>query len=220
MPSELVFSNVVLVANQFNPSVFSQLWLVRNGLVSEDEFEPNCIFSEDAVQVRAAEFAILIVAHQLQFVPQGSVEESRQQALISDKVGGIAKLLPHTPYAAAGINFVWHVKAGDDEVLALGRRLFYRESNLLFDHFATPDAHFGGYLSKDALGYRLKLDIKPIVADGEKDRRLQFAFNFHNDLSAVEDPEKKIQSIQTMLDRWLEAKQLSATIMKSVWREE
>ena len=37
MPSELVNSNVVIAAQQFNPSVFSQIWLFRNNIVREDE---------------------------------------------------------------------------------------------------------------------------------------------------------------------------------------
>ena len=58
MHRELIGSSVVVVAQNFNPSVTSQLWLVRNGVVPEGDFLPGCIFTDLLVQVRTRRFKI------------------------------------------------------------------------------------------------------------------------------------------------------------------
>src|SRR5207248_54900 len=96
-----------IAARQLNPSVFNQLWLVRNELVGEGELEPGWVFTEPLVQVRTRQFVLLVVPEQLQFVPL--IEGEAVEHLIMDKVGRIVTRLPHTPYTAIGFNFVWHM---------------------------------------------------------------------------------------------------------------
>ena len=38
MSSELINSNVVIAAQQFNPTVFSQIWLLRNKILRKDDW--------------------------------------------------------------------------------------------------------------------------------------------------------------------------------------
>src|SRR3954452_10956137 len=106
MSIQLAGSNVIIAARQFNPTVFSQLWLVRNELLAEEDFGPGYLFSEAVVQMATPQFLMLVVPSQLQFSPTDQVED--QQALIRGKVGRIVERLPHTPYVAVGLNFVWH----------------------------------------------------------------------------------------------------------------
>ena len=58
--------------------------------------------------------------------------------------------------------------------------MFWIDSALhsLFD---VKDARFGGYFSKDFLGTRLKLDIKPVIK--KELEAFQAAINFHVDLT-------------------------------------
>src|SRR5262249_55230541 len=74
MRRELVGSSVVIVARNFNPSVTSQLWLARNGVVEEGDFLPGCIFTDLLVQVRTRRFSLLFTPEQLQFVPEPGEE--------------------------------------------------------------------------------------------------------------------------------------------------
>lgn len=50
---ELISRNAVVAANKFNPSILTQMWLIRNEIVAEDEFENWCVFSNAAVQINA-----------------------------------------------------------------------------------------------------------------------------------------------------------------------
>lgn len=214
MNIQLAGANVIIAARQFNPSVFSQMWLVRNELLAEEDFGPGYLYSEAFVQMATPHFLLLVVPSQLQFTPGEQTEH--QQALIQEKVGRIIERLPHTPYVAVGLNFVWHLSDERRRIEQLSRELFFKEGSDIYRRFDAADAKFGAYLSRDFGGCRLKLDIKPIALE-ESDRgdaqRLQFAFNFHRDLT---DGEQSVQRIQEMLGRWDEVREESSQIVASL----
>lgn len=216
MSIQLAGSNVIIAARQFNPTVFSQLWLVRNELLAEEDFGPGYLFSEAIVQMATPQFLMLVVPSQIQFSPNDQVED--QQALIQEKVGRIVERLPHTPYVAVGLNFVWHMRDEQVGIEQLSRELFFKNDSELYRRFDAEDAKFGAYLSRDFGGCRQKLDIKPISLDKsgpEEMQQLQFAFNFHRDLT---DAEGSVRRIQEMLGRWNEVRAESMRIVESLQR--
>src|SRR5262249_40918164 len=103
MPWVHTGSAVVIVAQQFNPTIFTQHWLIDRGILARDELMEGSLFSDFVVQVRSRYFQMLVLPEQLQFVP--SVACEAQQQLLIDKVGAIINLLPQTPYKALGLNF-------------------------------------------------------------------------------------------------------------------
>lgn len=215
MGRQFIGSSVVVVAQQFNPSVMSQLWLVGNGLATEDDFRQGYIFSDSVVQFQTREFQILVVPEQLQFSPK--VEAEREQEVIRAKIGSIVETLPHTPYRAVGLNFMWQVTPETESVQALSRRLFFRDDLALFGAFDTADARFGAYLSKDSCGGRLRLEIKPITLK-TADRTVEsmnLAFNYNLDVAESTD---RIPAILGMLERWNEARSESIRIVEAAER--
>lgn len=213
MTHSLAGSSVVLVAHRFNPSITTPLWLVRNEVLSEGDFLPGCVYTDLLVQVMARSFHLLLTPEQLQFVPQ--VPEAEQEALILDKVGRIVRTLPHTPFRALGLNFDWNVTPADGDTGGLARRLFFKSGAPLFSDFDVPDARFGSYLSKDTLGFRLKLDVKPVTVEGgtERKERLQFRFNYHADLRGSKEV---VQTIDERLRKWREARAASQRIIEAL----
>lgn len=202
--------NVVVVAHLFNPSVMSQLWLVKHRLVEEEEFEHGCVFTDELVHVRTKNFGIYLVPLQLQFNPLA--DRTNEQALIVEKLGSIINILPHTPYTAAGLNFVWHFTQEEAAIKTTTRKLFFKDESPIYGRFDTEDAHFGGYLSKNSLGCRLRLDIKPILVQDSKENRIQFAFNYHLDVQSLENP---VAAIADLLLRWDEARAESENILRT-----
>lgn len=192
-------SNAVIVAHQFNPSVVNQLWLVDNGIVSREEFQEGCVFSDMVVNVNARDFSLFVSPEQLQFVPK--VSEETEGALLQRILGKFVQSVPHTPFAGLGINFVWIVS--DEDVVGLSRKLFFRQDAPLYTSFDSKDARFGAYMSKDFNGGRLKLDIKPVTVKvletGVSVERLQFAFNFHFD---VQPGTRGAHQICDFLNNW------------------
>jgi hypothetical protein len=201
MKSQLVGSNVVIAARYFNPSVFNQLWLHRNELINEKEFETGSVFTDGLVQVKTPTFVIMVVPDQLQFVPLKQDDED--EGLIVGKIGRIVELLLHTPYTAVGFNFVWHMQLADLDIRQLTRKLFFKAESAFFKEFDTPDAQFGGYASKDMFGCRLKVDIKPITVLEEPSERVQFAFNYHRDMTSSVDV---VREIRDVLEHWNDAR--------------
>jgi len=114
------------------------------------------------------------------------------------------------------LNFVWHYHSDDVEASEVSRGLFFDGSKALFQAFDTSDARFGAYLSKDALGTRMKLDVKPIrvtLQNKKEVELMQFAFNYHLDI-----PQKQcdVQRIVDFLGQWGEAKRLAEDILQSI----
>lgn len=213
MSIELVRKNVVILAQQFNPSILTQLWLVKNGVLAEDEFETGCIFTESLVQVIGKRFNITAIPNQFQFMPVPSIPSDEERDLISEKVGLVVTRLPHTPYTALGFNFVWHAMPEHETTKDFCRRMFFRDDGPLFREFRSEDALFGAYMSKDLLGFRMKMDVWPGMTSAMKDLQLQIAFNFHVDLT---NDESRIEKLVKMLGQWEQARSESLRIVKSI----
>lgn len=211
MPWDRIGSTVVVIANRFNPSIFSQIWLSDNNIVTRDEFLPNFVLNEMVAQVPTTRFDLLVIQEQLQFLPH--VPEDQEQELITQKVGGIVGLLPQTPFRALGLNFNWHLTPRDGDIGRLSRELFSSPDKPLYRRFGSPTDHFGAYFSTDLAGFRLKLDVKPvIVPHGEQIlNRLQFLFNYHVDLR-----ENAAAAIPQHLARWNELRRESGSILDLV----
>jgi len=213
MKMEMNPANVVIIARQFNPSIISQYWLIKNGIFTEEEIQPDSIFSPVIANVHSRDCQVLVLPEQLQFMSQ-LADQSGQELLIS-KLGKIVQALPHTPFVAVGLNFSWQVYDEDDASnAALGRKLFFRDDSPLYKFFDVDDARFGSYMSRDILGCRLKLDIKPVTVPCPEgtSNRLLFGFNFH--LQLTEDD--KAESILKLFQKWDEAKETAVSLMKQI----
>lgn len=211
MPWHHAGSVAVIVANQFNPSIMKQGWLMKVGVLGEDDLmDEGSIFSDKIVQIRSHFFHMLVLPEQMQFVP--AVVPEQEQDLLIDKVGTIVRELPHTPYSALGLNFNWHLSPSDGDIGRLTRELFTTPDRPLYRRFGGGDARFGAYLSKDFGNFRLKLDVKPVhgTIDGKTDYRLLFAFNFHSDIR------DGAEQIVERLGHWNEVRQEAKEILEAV----
>ncbi len=218
MSFELVASNAVIAARQFNPSVIGQLWLVRNGILKEDDFCTGCLYADTVVQVKSREFDLMVIPQQCQFAPK--VDRAHEQGLLVDKVGTIARLLPHTPYRAIGLNFIWHLSLEAADIHSISRDLFFKEDGPLHHEFDIENARYGAYMSKDMWGGRLKLDVKPITVDSDEKQteKIQFAFNFNRDVVDEEDP---VACIEQVLQQWNNVRdESSRTVHKTTLGEQ
>ena len=188
----LIHANAVLVANELNVSVFNQLWLVKNGIVAEEDFGPGMIISQAAVVIPARKFLLTVLPDRVQLQPKGEFADG---TAISTVFGKLLSLLPHTPFMALGFNF--SLVFGPRDTAAFGgwnRRCF---SAPILERLALSEDNkpcFGAYFSYDDAGFRAKIDIKPgpavqfpnvVEAGYPKEAQVMIAgFNFHRDLPA------------------------------------
>jgi hypothetical protein len=211
MTFELINRSVTIVAQQFSPSIFSQLWLVKHQLIGEEEFEPTSFFSQNLVQVAAKRFTLIVFPQQLQWSPL--VDQDAEGLLVSSTICRITELLPETPYTAIGMNFIWQVVPAGETVREFSRRLFGRTDSAIYHRFRDEDALFGAYMSKGFRAWRMNLDIRPIVIDGSKEDRLQLACNFHLDLTGTAEAPAAIAGAITA---WDEARSEALQVVESL----
>jgi hypothetical protein len=212
MPWTLESASAVVIARRFNVTAARHHWLVRQGIIGENDLLDGSLFSDAVVQVRTNRFQLLLLPDQLQFVPAVPPEE--EQDVLVEKLGRLVGTLPHVPYKGMGLNFFWHLTPEDGDVNRVTRELFFVPDSALFRSFCGADARFGGYLSKDHGEFRLKLDVKPMVAqtDGSELHRVQFAFNFHRDVGEDDGADDILRHLQ----QWNELKSESERIIRTL----
>ncbi|MGA2333016.1 MAG: hypothetical protein ABSG75_14775 [Syntrophales bacterium] len=209
-------TNVSVVARQFNPSIITQHWLIKNGILLEPDFNPECVLSPVVADVRTKEFNFIVVPERLQFIPNVDDTDAECRIIVS-KVGRIIELLPETPFVAVGMNFLWFIDLESEPQTRISRKLFFRDGSNLYKKFDAEDAQFGAYMSKEVIGCRLRLNIKPVILtiENEQSPRLQFSFNFHLDLPNDE----KVSAIKDFLPNWIKAKTLTREIAECAIQE-
>jgi hypothetical protein len=199
----LADANVVITAQHFNPSVFSQLWLVRNGLATEEQVQgENCAYTNVFAQLITDQMVMQVTADHLRInlPPEGTNNET----VIVSKLGRAVDLLPHTPFTAVGLNFTYRLTPEHRSIEKFGKDLFFVSHSPLHHLFQTDDSRFGGYLSKNTLGCRLRLEVKPSLfqVDGLAEHCILMNFNFHHELIGSDTAAAKIHA---SLSKWNEA---------------
>ncbi len=208
-------SSVVIIAKDFNISIFKPFWLIKNNIFREEELSGNILITPPAVQIPSKNFQFIVLPDRLQIaIPR---EYPEAQSDINRIIGGIVTVLPHTPYTAVGLNFNYLVAHEAQDTFSKWERTLFASS---FSNkvLSAKDANtrFGSYLSLDALGTRLKIDIKPTNA-GENIEALcnswhpgqnltRMHFNFHTDVTNTDAP---AQLVVDKLGKWTESFALS-----------
>ena len=198
---EKALASIVVTAQAFNPSIFSEKWLNENGLVDLSALSGVRLFSPEIAQFQTEKFSVLTLSPKLQ-VSFDITKPEKIDTAPRQFVGKVVRLLPHTPFLALGINFDFFVsqQKGDD----FGKycqALFSPGNSALLKEFHAPDVRFGQYLSKNIGNARLKLDAKPVRIEPEKRELLQFSFNFHHDLATIEQ-NTRADELHKLLDTW------------------
>ena len=184
---------IILTAHAFNPSIFSETWLVKNAVVNAESLVGPRICSQQVAQFETQDMQVTVlpprmeIVFRIQGVPSGFAAP-RQVAVRT------VELLPHTPYQSLGMNFDYFVaQPKEQDFSAYNRALLGTGEYRLLREFSESDARFGRYLSKDHEGSRLRLDIKPVKAGPENKDMLKFSFNFHYSVANIEQSERAMQ---------------------------
>lgn len=184
LTKDLKLENVVILANIFNPSIFSTHWLITKDICPETEIDAvKSVYAQNISQTVSPDYQLLVLPEQIQF-SKSPICNQDFFALVQSKVIRIVEFLPQVPYVQAGINFHWYLKDSEKSIQDLSRELFYIPNSKVHKRFDHKDSQFGANLSFGIEDVRLKLDIKPVLMLTEPDQKNQllFAFNFHKDL--------------------------------------
>lgn len=203
--------SIVILANSFNPSVFNQYWLVKNGFFNEGELT-NSVFAPAITQILTTDLRINIISEKLDFVQNHEHIDFNEQ--LSKKLIPMISKLKEIPYKAIGINFNWDINITKENKKKYKSLFFVKGSNLYKD-FDDNAGKFGAYMSKNFHKARLKLDIKPFFINQPENTGkdiLRFSFNFHIDLGPNEASDDLLKS----LDDWTIYNQEAERIIKII----
>ncbi len=206
-------AGIVLTAQTFNPSIFTETWLTQNDIVPGDAFVGVRIFSPEVVQFQTADLQVLVIPPKMQitFGIHGGTGGLELPQKIARRT---LELLPHTPYQALGLNFDFLVAQPDGQDFnRYNRSVLGNGDNRLLTEFSALDAKFGRYFSKNHGESRLKLDIKPVQAGPESKNLLQFSFNFHHDVSQL-DPEDRVCKLTRLIEDWASLQQYAERLVE------
>ena len=198
---ENAFSSIVLTAQSFNPSVFTETWLSESKVLPSDKLTGVRVYSPQVAQFQTSEVQVLVVPPKMQITFPILVPGEGPELACSIAVRTV-ELLPHTPYQALGMNFDYFVPPPEGQDFNVyDRALFGDGGSKLLREFSAPDARFGRYFSRDYGEARLKLDVKPVKAGPQNKDLLQFSFNFHYALPEVH-LEERSRNLSRMIGTW------------------
>jgi len=209
MNATLMGFNVILAAKVLNPSIIRESWLLREGLLQEEDLQPGFVFSEQAVSVPTKSYLLTVVPNQLAFAP---ADRDIGRRVVGAVLVPFVEKLRHTPFTAVGLNYVWHIDPEPETVSVVTQRLFLPPAFPLASEFPLPDAHFGIYMSKTVLEFRLRLDMKPLLRALDGRHVVQLAFNFHRELSGEDTSRGVIEALR----RWNECDSLAERMTRTL----
>ena len=158
----------VLVLGSFNPRIFEPLWLVRNGLVPEDEVggAERELLDQEFARIVLPWATVVVLGERLQVESTGDVVNASQ---VRDLVVGVLRLLPHTPVSGLSIQHGAHIPLGSVEQWhAVGDKLAPKElwSDILV-HPGLLDLAMQGERSDDLDGFmRVRIQPSALVHPG------------------------------------------------------
>jgi len=190
---EIKSENIVILAQNFNPSIFSTHWLVKNSLsIDDDIINERTIINPSYVRINTKQFNLVVTLDQLQIAPVSNTDLGD----LIPVVKRIVEKLTEIPYKAIGINFIWSASHDSDLLPKFSRESFSNNSKLA-ERFKTDDSCFGIYMSKDIKNLRLKLDVKPTIENDVES--MTIAFNYHKDFKNNDTAQIELIEI---LDSW------------------
>lgn len=204
LQKELQSCSVVILAQNFNPSIFNRHWLVKNKFIDDHEITDDSVFALGVSNIITPQFSLLVTPDHLHFEINGASLnycECLHRVLIK-----IINRLPEIPYKAVGLNFEWHIFDDDSSPATISRALFYPVNPSLQAFFNTDDSLYGCYLSKNFHDSRMKLDINPTVVckpNLEEKEVFRFSFNYHRELNeqtGFDDLKKNLQDCNIYFD--------------------
>ena len=204
---EKAASGIIITAQTFNPSIFTETWLSQNHIIDANDLIGLRVFSAEMAQFQTSDMRVLVIPPKMQItfpIPEveGDFESPKEVAART------VELLPHTPYQALGLNFdFFATQPADQNFSDYDRTLLGSGDYQLLREFSSSDSRFGRYFSKDYEEARLKLNIKPVKkVDPGNQEILQFSFNFHYEVSQL-DSDDRVEKLIQLIGTWNSLKQ-------------
>jgi len=198
-------ANILLLAQNHNPSIVSPGWLREHELV--DEAPENFVHTPAFSLFQSQTYQLLVDQQRLQFSLR-VLNEANLQRLQAALVRYL-QILPHIPYSAIGLNFTWTALAERrGEGFDLTEHLFLSEDGRAWQKRLFGEVRVGSMLYNFTKTYRLRLLIEPQLT---QDGNLTLDFNYHFDLG---EPGKGTAAVNQLPECYKDSEQISRLLLK------
>lgn len=221
MPATLLLRSAVIVGRDVNISILKPPWLLKHGILDEDELSSgDIVFTQLLMQVPTDCFDLLGTPDRLQV--RLSSECQDPQAKVVRLIGGIVTTLPHTPFTALGFNFEYWLKPAEEADYPDWNRARFGTSFAVEASAEMPNARFGSFCSFDHFDMRVRVQLTPGRAKTEKNTEtpkneppeegMITRINFHRNLAQPFQPTEVLET----LARWETMASFAADLTKSI----
>lgn len=217
----LVESSVVILANDVNQSIFNPVWLLKNGILLEDEVRlGEAVYVPGLTRVPTESFEFMALPDRLQMKFPPSVDDAG--AVLTRVLVGIARTLPHTPFAAVGLNNQYRLTPTDAAGFSEWNRSMFAAPWAASQCKGETRERFGCTFAYDAFG-GARMRIRAAVSAQPIDQAIQtdptpyvvsLHCNLHRDLSPSEVEIAK--ELPRMLSLWKQVRDESDRIARSL----
>ena len=201
MEAKLRRADIVILASAHNPSIISPQWLKDKSLRAE---EPDHFVHTPDFSLFESESFLLVVDNQRM---QITVKKQDTVALesLANVASGYVKALPHIPYKALGLNFVWGIEVGNGEELPK-IELNINKSDLI-SVFEGYEVDCGGIIYARNEPHVLKVVIEP-----QGENTLVHNFNYNHELEGM-----SVEDMVKLINNFLIIKEDSSSVVKGLY---
>ena len=163
VPASVAGSTIVLIAEKLDVASINQVWLVKNGIVQEEELMPQSVFTPEVVIVPTNRFCLVVQPGRLQLTlaPQAFAGEDAG-TMVNNIAGALIKALPNIVPQAIGLNFdltFWPTPP--NTFMPWCRDVFCAPGAKNLEETSSEDARFGCYFSFNDPMFRVRVNIRP-----------------------------------------------------------
>lgn len=223
MPIEFQGANAIVLARlAFNPSTFSQAWMIEHLGITPSAFVGETIQTGILFATQTRQFNLFVIPERVQLnLPANREVGSESESVMVWRI--MREILLHIPQFStpgAGMNFNWAVNGHGHPNSETTRKLFFTADQHFFRLFGdAPDACFGAYASKEFSGIRMRVDAKPVHMPNDEPNAEQTIFNFNFNIDFAVDAAVSIQDFERLFGLWEAAKAESTRIMNMLSQE-
>lgn len=186
-------ANIVILAENHNPTIVSKEWLVKNDILKEDVL--NFAHIPVASMVETNNYNLVVDQENLQLAIKNINRENLDY--LPKIITKYVDSLPETPYKAIGFNFIYEIQENDENL----KDTFMINDAKLLDIF--PENYlFGGIIKFPLEDFKVTLTIQ-----SSESGNLIGNFNFHY-------PSGDINKIKEKLTEFIKILEKSEEILK------
>jgi hypothetical protein len=220
-----VQSSVVIIGRDVNQSIFSPVWLFKQGILLEEEITPEkSIFVAGLTRVETSVFEFMVLPDRIQLKFSTSTEES--VAVLTRVILGATRTLPHTPFTAIGMNFEHKLVPTDANGFAEWNRKMLACPWAVSQVKGEPRDRFGCSFAYDAYGgARMRVRVAVLAQPAQaapalptESNIVPYAVNLHCNLHRDLQGTDSLKEMPRMLSFWKQAQDESFRLARSLMK--